>query len=85
MTEAKSNEKLLRLAESIGHFVEYWGFKQVHGKIWTLIFLSTEPVDANYIMTHLKISKALTSMSIKDLIHHKVIFELDKERPGTQK
>ncbi len=73
------------VAEKIGRFIEYWGFKQVHGRIWTLIFLSPEPVDANFLKNNLKISKALTSMSIKDLIYYKVILEVEKDKPGTQK
>lgn len=74
-----------RLAEQIGSFIEYWGFKQVHGKIWTLIFLSPEPVDANFLKDTLKISKALTSMSLKDLLHYNVVREVEKDKPGTQK
>ena len=73
------------MADRVGSFIEYWGFKKVHGKIWTLTFLSPEPVDANYLKDTLKISKALTSMSLKDLIHYRVLLEVEKERPGTQK
>lgn len=73
------------MAAKVGAFIEYWGFKQIHGKIWTLVFLSPEPVDANYLKDTLKVSKALTSMTIKDLIHYNVILEVEKEKPGTQK
>ncbi len=75
----------LSLAANIGSFIEYWGFKQVHGKIWTLIFLSPDPVDANFLKNTLKISKALTSMSLKDLLEYHVIEEVEKDKPGTQK
>jgi DNA-binding transcriptional regulator GbsR (MarR family) len=75
----------LELAEKVGSFIEYWGFKQVHGKIWTLIFLSPQPVDANFLKDSLKISKALTSMSLKDLLYYNVIEEVAKDKPGTQK
>lgn len=87
MSQLTSSEKgqYLKLAEKIGDFIEYWGFKQVHGKIWTLIFLANEPVDANYLKDTLKISKALTSMSLKDLLYYDVIHEVSKDKPGTQK
>ena len=80
-----SDSRVLTMAEHIGSFIEYWGFKQVHGKVWTLIFLSPEPVDANYLKESLKLSKALISMTIKDLLHYRVILEVEKDRPGTQK
>ena len=85
MANPTKSPQLLEMADKIGSFIEYWGFKKVHGKIWTLIFLAPEPVDANFLKDSLKISKALTSMSIKDLLHYNVILEVEKERPGTQK
>jgi DNA-binding transcriptional regulator GbsR (MarR family) len=79
------SSEYLNLVEKIGSFIEYWGFKQVHGKIWTLVFLSPEPVDANFLKDTLNISKALTSMSLKDLLYYNVIQEVVKDKPGTQK
>lgn len=79
------DSRVLTMAEHIGSFIEYWGFKEVHGKVWTLIFLSPEPIDANYLKESLKLSKALISMTIKDLLHYRVILEVEKDKPGTQK
>lgn len=79
------DSRLVNMADRVGSFIEYWGFKQVHGKVWTLVFLAPAPVDANYLRKTLGISKALTSMTIKDLLHYRVILEVEKERPGTQK
>ena len=82
---ADTNKELLNLAEKIGLFIEHWGFKQVHGKVWTLIFLAPAPVDAKHLIKNLQISKALASMTIKDLLFYNVIQEVPKLRPGTQK
>jgi len=84
-TNSCSDSRVLTMAEHIGSFIEYWGFKQVHGKVWALIFLSPKPVDANYLKESLKLSKALISMTIKDLLHYRVILEVEKDKPGTQK
>ncbi len=81
----KVSKNNLEVAEKIGSFIEYWGFKEVHGRIWTLIFLSPEPVDANFLIENLEISKALASMSIKELLYYNVILEVKKDKPGTQK
>ncbi len=79
------NQTVLKFVESVGDFIEYWGFKNVHGRIWALAFLHPEPVDANYFKNSLGISKALTSMSIRELLEYDVLLEVKKSRPETQK
>lgn len=71
------------IANQIGKFIEYWGFKKVHGQIWTLLFLNKSGLNANALIHHLGISKALVSMSLKDLIEYDVIFESGKGERGT--
>lgn len=72
------------LAEQIGTFIEYWGFKRVHGHIWCHLFLSKRSLDAAEIMERLGISKALVSMSLKELISFGVIEEAEKSERGTR-
>ena len=61
------------LCSLIGDFIQYWGFKKIHGQIWTTIFLSKEPIDATTIVKRLKCSKALVSLAIKDLLKYEVV------------
>lgn len=61
------------LCSLIGDFIQYWGFKKVHGQIWTIIFLSKEPIDATTIVKRLRCSKALVSLAIKDLLKFEVV------------
>ena len=74
-----------QLLKSVGAFMEYWGFKAVHGKIWAAVYLSKEPVDANFMISQLQLSKAAISLGIKDLLHYDVIREVPKNGPSTQK
>jgi DNA-binding transcriptional regulator GbsR (MarR family) len=76
---------LYQLAERIGNFIEYWGFKEIHGKVWTCIFVAEKPVDAGQIVETLQVSKALVSLAIKDLLHYRVIEAIPKLGPSTQK
>lgn len=71
------------LAEQVGDFIQYWGFKKVHGRIWTHLFLSNHPLDAGDLCKRLNISKALVSMSIADLLEYEVIQEVGKGEQGT--
>lgn len=83
-TETNTEANTEKLVSAIGEFIEYWGFKRVHGKIWTHIFLSERPLDAADLMKRLKISKALVSISVKDLIEYSVILKSGKSKKGTQ-
>lgn len=62
-----------QLADQVGSFIEYWGFKKIHGQIWTHIWLSSKPMAATVLVKRLGCSKALVSLALKDLIHYKVI------------
>ena len=74
-----------QLLKSVGAFMEYWGFKAVHGKIWAAVYLSKDPVDANFMISQLQLSKAAISLGLKDLLHYDVIREVPKKGPSTQK
>lgn len=73
------------LLASIGFFIEHWGFKEVHGQVWTCIFLAEHAVDARHIIQHLQVSKAAVSLAIKDLLDYNVIQEVQKTKPSTRK
>lgn len=75
--------ELDELAEQVGGFIRYWGFKKVHGEIWLHLYLSEHPLDAADLMSRLKISKALVSISLADLLEYKVVLPAGKSSKGT--
>jgi DNA-binding transcriptional regulator GbsR (MarR family) len=80
----QSVTELDALAIEIGKFIRYWGFKRVHGRVWTHIYLSSEPMDAGTLMKRLGVSKALMSLSLNDLLDFNVIHEGKRSSRGTQ-
>lgn len=72
------------LAELVGEFIQYWGFKKIHGKIWLNLYLSDTPLDASALMSKLNVSKALISISLKDLLDFNVILEQGLSGDGTR-
>lgn len=72
------------LAELVGEFIEYWGFKNIHGKIWVNLYLSETPLDAAALIEKLQVSKALISISLKELMDYNVIFEVGLSDNGTR-
>lgn len=70
-------------ARQVGDFIEYWGFKNVQGRIWAHLYLSDKPLDAGELMDRLKISKALVSISVREMLDYEVILECGKSERGT--
>ncbi|MEK7487492.1 MAG: hypothetical protein AABZ60_24450 [Planctomycetota bacterium] len=72
--ESKENKLGLDIAcDALGNIIEFWGFKKVMGRMWTLLYLSEEAMPADEIANKLNISTGLTSMTIKDLLRWGVI------------
>ncbi len=78
-----THPELDEVANRVGEFIQYWGFKKIHGKIWTHLFLSDIPLDATTLVKRLRVSKALVSFSIHDLLDYNVIREVARGRGRT--
>ena len=57
----------LRVAEVIGHLMEFWGFKAVMGRIWAILYLSPEALSAAELGDRLALSTGAISMALQDL------------------
>lgn len=69
----RDGKSIRALASSIGDFIRYWGFRRIHGEIWTLVYLSTKPLSGVEISRTLGVSKALVSPALSELLSHKLI------------
>jgi len=78
----KNQELVSQLAESVGFFIEYWGFKSIHGRIWALVYLSKEPISTPEIVKQLSVSKGLVSFAINDLLEFDLIESAGKTTHG---
>ena len=72
-----------RACEAVGRLMDLWGFKRIHGMIWTFIYLKSEPVSALEIKEGLDISAGLTSMTLTDLQRWGVVHR--RSIPGERK
>lgn len=61
------------LADSIGEFIQYWGFRKIHGQVWTLVYLSRDPLHATEIVQRLGVSKALVSLALRELAEFRLV------------
>jgi HTH-type transcriptional regulator, glycine betaine synthesis regulator len=81
--EAALREAELLAADAIGDVIEHWGFRKVLGRVWTVLFISAEPLPAASISERLQMSAGAVSMSLAELARWGVIRRV--WRPGERK
>jgi len=57
----------LRVVDMVGNMMEFWGFKRPMGRVWTLLYLSPEPLVAADIAERLQMSAGNVSMTLSEL------------------
>ena len=78
MNNMKSKDqtlKLRKLSLSIGQFIRYWGFRRIHGALWTQLYLSNTPLSCTDLAALLAFSKSLISPALEELCDYKLIHE----------
>jgi hypothetical protein len=71
---------VLQVAQAAGAFIEYWGFKAIHGRIWTLLALHREPLPQSEIADLLGVSRSLVSSAIAELTEYGLVRAVDEHR-----
>ena len=87
MTTAKIEKfpkELDDVCKLLGAFIEYWGFKEIEGRIWGHILLSNRPLCPSDLMIRTGLSKGLISVSLTRLIDYNVIKKSHIEGRKTQ-
>lgn len=57
----------LLAAEAIGDVIEHWGFRKALGRVWTVLYLDTEPLPAAEISERLSMSAGAVSTTLAEL------------------
>lgn len=77
--------KIKDLSTLVGHFIRFWGFRKIHGEIWTVIYLSKLPLSGSEICGVLKVSKALVSPALRELEAEGLISKVGSENSKTKR
>lgn len=73
-----------QMAEAVGDFICYWGFRRIHGQLWTYIYLSKNALSGADLTRLIGVSKALVSPALAELLKLKLIdFEESNGRTKT--
>lgn len=55
------------VSDVIGRLIEFWGFKRNMGRIWAVLYLSSEPLSAEDLRHMLRLSSGAVSMAVSEL------------------
>ena len=71
--EAELQRAEQRVVDMVGAMMEFWGFKRPMGRMWTLLYLSPEPLSAEDLRLALSLSSGAVSMTVNDLLRWGVV------------
>lgn len=71
------------VSDAIGRLIEFWGFKRHMGRVWTLLYLSDEPLSAKDLQDLLELSAGSVSMTVNELQRWGVVHKV--HRPGDRR
>ena len=58
----------LEAADAVGRLMEFWGFRRHMGRIWTVLYLSPEPMTTADLSETLRLSSSGVSLSVGELV-----------------
>ena len=82
MTDPLLEAELLS-SDAIGDVIEHWGFRKALGRVWTVLFLNTEPLAAADLADRLSMSTGAVSTTLTELQRWGVVRRV--WRPGERK
>jgi len=72
-TTVSMHRSVYETCEATGGFIEYWGFKSIHGKIWTYMALRKGPVSQKEIVEFFGVSRSLVSGAVAELVEYDLV------------
>ena len=86
--EANDSEPLwreaeLRAADAMGRLMEFWGFRRHMGRLWTILYLSPEPMTTAELSETLQLSTSAVNLSLGELVRWGAVRKT--WRPGERK
>ena len=78
--ECRSAESLWEseriVSDSVGRLMELWGFKRNMGRVWTVLYLASEPLSARQLRERLQLSSGAVSMTLTELSRWGVVHKI---------
>ena len=73
-------DRIVEVCDACGRFIEYWGFKAIHGRVWAYLALHRSPLSQRELATALQVSRSLISMAISELTSYGLVSSTSDHR-----
>lgn len=73
-------QRVLEVCDAVGAFIETWGFRSIHGRVWTLLALSVQPLSQAQIAERLGVSRSLVNLAIGELSDYALVEPVNDRR-----
>jgi DNA-binding transcriptional regulator GbsR (MarR family) len=73
-------QRILAVCDAVGSFIEGWGFKSIHGRVWALLALSKRPIPQAEIAEMLAVSRSLVSLAVAELTQFGLVRPVNDSR-----
>lgn len=60
-------QRILDVCDRTGDFIEWWGFRAIHGRVWTLLAITGRPLSQMDISVLLDVSRSLVNGAVLEL------------------
>lgn len=64
---------MVQVADAVGAFIEAWGFRAIHGRVWALLMLKGQPLPQAEIAEILGVSRSLVNLAISELTQYGLV------------
>ncbi len=71
-------EAVTLVSDAIGDVIEFWGFRKILGRVWTVLFLASEPLSADELAEALHVSAGSMSSALNELMRWGVIYRVPR-------
>ncbi len=61
------NQRIVAVCDAVGAYIETWGFRSIHGRVWALLAMRSSPLAQAEIAELLGVSRSLVSLAVSEL------------------
>lgn len=72
--------RVLAVCDAVGAYIEGWGFRSIHGRVWALLAMHEGPMAQSEIAEVLGVSRSLVSLAISELSDYGLVRATSKAR-----
>lgn len=79
-SDDRLDARVVEVCAAVGAFIESWGFRSIHGRVWTLLALSSRPLSQSEVAERLKVSRSLVHLAVAELTELALVRQVGPQR-----